>query len=519
MAEWGRHTLEVLRQPLESGVVTVSRAARQSDFPARFQLVAATKHSTTRMYFECRKTAVRHWEYAQPYSEADRIRGAATIWAGESRAAAGRVSRVLQLGSLARRVIPNEHEGKRMEFWARRQRDTNRMARIMAKHILRKPYPTADHLYALSKLSWITESYDGTDAAYISSTKIPALGELLGKDYQRNTPLEVVAEDAKKEVGGDEVSRLILGHSGFTNFYKAYRNSVRVWLHDHHAQVLPLFRASLEAQSDSDRLHLVDAIVTMPGIPKANHPEQTMRPEFFLTPVFFMLDPEIKFPIINGNKWVQALLSKLQVDGTGLTSQYKAMVQLYGHRGVVDAADLDQLGRDLPDFLDSPGRKATKQLLQPRGNNERDLALKDESDYMAAREATTVAHKKIHNRLTNDLRECLGQRLTILEGINDCKFDAVVKRYNGEDDLLVEAKSSPELPHLRMAVGQLLNYWYQLHADKEPHLAVLVPTRPLSSEIRFLEWMDVGILWFEGKTIKTCTPWLADIADITESTK
>ncbi|PZO07980.1 MAG: hypothetical protein DCF27_09435 [Lysobacteraceae bacterium] len=41
LAEWGRHTLEVLRQPLESGVVTVSRAARQSDFPARFQLVAA----------------------------------------------------------------------------------------------------------------------------------------------------------------------------------------------------------------------------------------------------------------------------------------------------------------------------------------------------------------------------------------------------------------------------------------------------------------------------------------------
>jgi magnesium chelatase family protein len=41
LAEWNRHTLEVLRQPMESGVVTVSRAARQSDFPARFQLVAA----------------------------------------------------------------------------------------------------------------------------------------------------------------------------------------------------------------------------------------------------------------------------------------------------------------------------------------------------------------------------------------------------------------------------------------------------------------------------------------------
>ena len=41
LPEWNRHVLEVLREPLESGVVTVSRAARQSEFPARFQLVAA----------------------------------------------------------------------------------------------------------------------------------------------------------------------------------------------------------------------------------------------------------------------------------------------------------------------------------------------------------------------------------------------------------------------------------------------------------------------------------------------
>ena len=41
LPEWGRHTLDVLREPLESGLVTVSRAARQSEFPARFQLVAA----------------------------------------------------------------------------------------------------------------------------------------------------------------------------------------------------------------------------------------------------------------------------------------------------------------------------------------------------------------------------------------------------------------------------------------------------------------------------------------------
>jgi magnesium chelatase family protein len=33
--------LEVLREPLETGSITISRAARQADFPARFQFVAA----------------------------------------------------------------------------------------------------------------------------------------------------------------------------------------------------------------------------------------------------------------------------------------------------------------------------------------------------------------------------------------------------------------------------------------------------------------------------------------------
>ena len=41
LPEWDRRTLEVLREPLESGIIHVSRAARQSAFPAQFQLVAA----------------------------------------------------------------------------------------------------------------------------------------------------------------------------------------------------------------------------------------------------------------------------------------------------------------------------------------------------------------------------------------------------------------------------------------------------------------------------------------------
>jgi magnesium chelatase family protein len=41
LPEFDRAVLEVLREPLESGRITVSRAARQAEFPAQFQLVAA----------------------------------------------------------------------------------------------------------------------------------------------------------------------------------------------------------------------------------------------------------------------------------------------------------------------------------------------------------------------------------------------------------------------------------------------------------------------------------------------
>jgi magnesium chelatase family protein len=45
LPEFPRHVLEVLRQPLESGIVTISRAHSSLTFPARFMLVAAMNPS------------------------------------------------------------------------------------------------------------------------------------------------------------------------------------------------------------------------------------------------------------------------------------------------------------------------------------------------------------------------------------------------------------------------------------------------------------------------------------------
>jgi magnesium chelatase family protein len=41
LSEFPRAALEALREPLESGRIVISRAARQPEFPARFQLLAA----------------------------------------------------------------------------------------------------------------------------------------------------------------------------------------------------------------------------------------------------------------------------------------------------------------------------------------------------------------------------------------------------------------------------------------------------------------------------------------------
>jgi magnesium chelatase family protein len=41
LPEFDRRVLEVLREPLESGHIVISRAARQAEFPAAFQLIAA----------------------------------------------------------------------------------------------------------------------------------------------------------------------------------------------------------------------------------------------------------------------------------------------------------------------------------------------------------------------------------------------------------------------------------------------------------------------------------------------
>ncbi len=56
LPEYERKVLDVLREPMESGEVTISRAMHKQTFPARFQLVAAMNPSPTGFYNDNRST-------------------------------------------------------------------------------------------------------------------------------------------------------------------------------------------------------------------------------------------------------------------------------------------------------------------------------------------------------------------------------------------------------------------------------------------------------------------------------
>ncbi|MGI2947474.1 hypothetical protein INT50_08905 [Vibrio diabolicus] len=399
--------------------------------------------------------------------------------------------------------------------WANRQRDTNKLVRRIAKYIFSKESISAEQLYGLSKLSWITNSYEGENASYISSTKIPALAAIFNRDYKK-VSIDEVAKDVADILQDSNITVEISKHTGFTNFYKAYRNSAYVWIEDNFDILLPMYKSAFLAKNSEDRKRIITQIANTPGIPKANHPEQLMKPEYFLTPTFFMLDAEIKFPLINGNEWVKNLLKKLEVQGKSLPDQYDAMIKLYGVGGIIDAADLDQVGRDIPDFISIPGKKAKKKLLEKKDTkNTAELPLKDETDVKVIKHSGTIKQRRIHNQLTNKVLNSLSS-FTLLEGCDDsCMFDVLVKDYDGdENDLIIEVKSSIERSNIRMAIGQLFDYLYELKGDDEPHIAILLPEKPDNKAIQLLNWMDIGMLWFEGDNIHTSSDWLEPIATV-----
>jgi hypothetical protein len=404
--------------------------------------------------------------------------------------------------------------------WASRMRDTSTLVRSVAQYAFRNGRPNPGQLYGLCKLTWITESFDISAAPYIVSTKIPALGDVFKRDFAKQS-LESVAVQIAQIVGEPTIKDSISRHTGFTNFYKAYRNVARDWIDNNYGVLLPLFRAAFESESDSALRAVIAGIAKLPPISLNKGKGKGMRPEYLLTPVFASLDQRGRFPIINGNRGVQKVLTSLGVHGSDLVEQYDAMISLYGKNGIEDFADLDQVGADLKALVDLPGHSATKKLLKPKPLSPPNaLSLKDEDDIVSIKKAAMIKQKRIHNKMTNRFWD-LANAYTLFEGgKKSAMYDIVVRQYDGENDLLIEVKSLTEDAHVRMAIGQLYAYGHQLIDDgePEPHLAILLPSKPATRLATLLAWLDIGLMWFDGRNyaaLDTEDKWLLNFVKST----
>lgn len=123
LPEFERKVLDVLREPMESGEVTISRAMHKQTFPARFQLVAAMNPSPTGFYNDNRSTPEQVLRYLNRLSGPfiDRIdiqievaRLPKGMWSSQSENA--EASEVIQIRvqscrelQIARQGMPNAH--------------------------------------------------------------------------------------------------------------------------------------------------------------------------------------------------------------------------------------------------------------------------------------------------------------------------------------------------------------------------------------------------------------------------
>jgi magnesium chelatase family protein len=161
MAEFSRHVLEVLRQPIEEGVVRIARAARTCTFPARFMLVGAMNPCPCGYYGDghraCRCTPQQIDRYASRLSGPlrDRIDLTVPVAAMPARelsdASGGEASSAIR----ARVVTAREHQGRR---------DGLLNARLHGRHLRAATTLDADarRLFdaALTKLSLSARGHD-----------------------------------------------------------------------------------------------------------------------------------------------------------------------------------------------------------------------------------------------------------------------------------------------------------------------------------------------------------------------
>jgi hypothetical protein len=119
-------------------------------------------------------------------------------------------------------------------------------------------------------------------------------------------------------------------------------------------------------------------------------------------------------------------------------------------------------------------------------------------DFNVQTRARVIKAKKIEAGLLADYRRWLEQQDRVLSAI---KYRALqCDAYEQDRQNLIEAKGSASREHIRMAVGQLLDYAFQgCKKFGEPHKAILLPSEPRSDIVDWLDSLKIKVIWREKK--------------------
>jgi hypothetical protein len=118
-------------------------------------------------------------------------------------------------------------------------------------------------------------------------------------------------------------------------------------------------------------------------------------------------------------------------------------------------------------------------------------------DYKYRSKAQIRKAVKDEERLMIDFRSWLGQQGRKLKV---AKYDGLrCDGYERESRILVEAKSSVSREHIRMAVGQLLDYGFQIRKDLGIScMAILLPSKPDPKSVNWLSELNISVIWHEN---------------------
>ncbi len=373
----------------------------------------------------------------------------------------------------------------------RREMNTARLVKACYKSRCQGNLLTPEKIHSLCQLTWWVIHW--------RSTKLPALWRLWAKRGE----LPTVKEPDELTAYGFPRSILACAEpaTGIVNLYRAYRNSSLKWIEKNYETIGPLVHKAANLRNDREAEELANAIDKLPGIPKPKSKSGRLSPSSLLTPLFACLDPRFRFPLVAKYEEVLKLHRKLGIATRSLSEQIHALVPLIGQYGIKDVFMLDVVS----------GRLAERALPKPKDSigvrerqSDRELDEKDDNDISILIRTQTIKARRLHNAMTNRLtRFCTHAGLKIYEGTGQYRYDALVKNYDSNNDLLIEAKSSLNRAQLRLAVGQLFDYRRGLPKRAVTDLAVLLPKKPNKDSFSYLADVGVHVLWYTNRKLSS----------------